>query len=102
MPGSRAAPAPRNDSANSGIGWFPGGFRPFRDILDRNCRGQDRLAPVFIGDLGRQLDFLLAAVEGLDNGGVFLGDEAAPDLARAVDLVVVGVELLVEQQETVD
>ncbi len=42
----------------------------------------------------------IAAVEGIDDDGVFLGDKAAPDFAGAGDLVVVGVEFLVEQQET--
>ena len=86
----------------SGIGRFPRRFRGFEDVLDRDRRGQGRLAAVLIGDLGGELDLRLAAVERVDDGGVFLGDKAAPDLARAGDLVVVGVEFLVEQQKAPD
>ena len=47
------------------------------------------------------LDVLLglAAVQRVDQHLVLLGDEAAPDLARAGQFVVVGVEFLVQHQE---
>ena len=44
----------------------------------------------------------LAAVERVDQHAVLLADEAAPDLARARQLAVVGVELLVQDQEAAD
>ena len=44
----------------------------------------------------------LAGIDRLDDVGVFLADHAAADLARAGELAVVGVELLVEQQELGD
>src|SRR5213076_1722455 len=45
---------------------------------------------------------LAVAVERLDEGGVLLGDVPAPHLARPGDLLVVGVQLLVEDQELAD
>src|SRR6267154_5782997 len=44
----------------------------------------------------------LVRVEGIDQHGVFLGDVAAAHLARARELAVVGVELLLQYEETVD
>ena len=44
----------------------------------------------------------LAAVQRVDQHLVLLGDEAAPHLARARQLAVVGVELLVQDQEAAD
>src|SRR6266576_85182 len=41
-------------------------------------------------------------VEGIDQDGVFLGDVAAAHFARARELAVVGVELLLQYEETVD
>src|SRR6185369_11941555 len=43
-----------------------------------------------------------AAVERFDEHLVALGDEAAADLARSRQLAVVGVELLVEDEEAAD
>ena len=71
-------------------------------IGDRDRRAQHRLAAVLVGDRGADLDRVGAAVERLDDRGVFLGDKAAADLARAGDLVVVGVEFLVEHEKTPD
>src|SRR5688572_21560742 len=45
---------------------------------------------------------LHARVEGVHDGGVLLADEAAAHLARARELAVVGVELLVQDHEAVD
>src|SRR5213078_2488881 len=42
------------------------------------------------------------AVEGLDEGRVLLADGTAAHLARPRDLLVVGVELLVQDQELAD
>src|SRR5205085_11699816 len=61
-----------------------------------------RLTAVFVGDLGAQLDFLVSAVESVQHGGVFFGDETATDPAGAGDLVVVGVEFLVQHQAAPD
>ena len=43
-----------------------------------------------------------AAVERLDQRRVLLGDEAPPHLAGAGELAVVGIELLVQEQEAAD
>src|SRR5438876_305924 len=72
------------------------------DIANREARLQQRFAPVFVGDLGAQIDFIGAAVKGVQHGGVLLGDKAAADLAGTGDLVVVGVEFLVQHQEAPD
>jgi hypothetical protein len=52
--------------------------------------------PVFMGDLGGELDLFGAAVERVDHRGVALGDKTPADLAGPSDLVVVSVEFLVE------
>src|SRR5689334_21890930 len=61
------------------------------DVVDGDGRGERRLAPVLVRHLRGELDAADAAVEGVDDGGVFLADEAAPHLARPGDLGVVGV-----------
>src|SRR5512141_2418537 len=43
-----------------------------------------------------------SGIERIDDGGVFLRDEATPHLARAGELAVVGVQLLVQDHESVD
>src|SRR5436309_8070115 len=61
------------------------------------------LAPVLVPDLRLDLQLLEARlVQGLDDVAVTLLDEAAPHLARPRQLVVVGVELLVEGHEPPD
>ena len=45
------------------------------------------------------MNWRLAAVQRVDQHRVLLGDEAAAHLARARELVVVGIELLVQDQE---
>src|SRR5579859_7090517 len=42
----------------------------------------------------------LSPIDGVDDVGVFFVDDATADLARARELAVVGVELLVEQQKS--
>src|SRR5215469_10727212 len=86
----------------SRISWFPRRSPGLLHIFDRDIGLERPLAPVLVGDFGRQLDLLRAAVEPLDHSSVFLGDETAPDLAGAGNLVVVRIELLVEQQEAAD
>src|SRR5271167_1529570 len=71
-------------------------------VVDRDRGVERRLATVLVGDLGGEIHLARTAVKRLDHGSVFLGDKAAPDLARAGDFVVVRVELLVEQQEATD
>ena len=44
----------------------------------------------------------LSAVERIDQHAILLRDEAAPHLARAGELVVVGIELLVQDQKPTD
>src|SRR5438552_7418226 len=45
---------------------------------------------------------LHARIEGVDHGRVFLADETAAHLARARELAVVGIELLVQDHEAMD
>ena len=59
-------------------------------------------AAVLVGDLGLDLHDVALRVERLDQRRVLLGDEAPAHLARAGDLLVVGVELLVQQEEPAD
>src|ERR1700730_8922840 len=91
-----------NCQSRSSMGWFHQRRRRFVGAVDRHVRPNRRFASIFVGDVGDELDVALAAVERLDDRIVFLGDVAPPDLAGAGDLVVVGVELLVQQQEAPD
>ena len=66
-------------------------------------RAVDRaLAAVLERHLGRDVGLLRAVVERLDQRAVALGDEAAAHLLGAGQLAVVGVELLVQDQEAAD
>src|SRR5580693_4747244 len=47
-------------------------------------------------------DVFLAAIDRLDDVAVFFADDAAAHFSRPGQLAVVGVELLVEQQEACD
>ena len=60
------------------------------------------LAAVLERHLGRDVGLVRAVVERLDQRRVALGDEAAADLLRAGQLAVVGVELLVQDEEAPD
>src|SRR5215472_3959896 len=61
------------------------------------------LAPVLVPDVGLDLQLLEArVVESLDDVAVTLLDEATAHLAGPRQLVVVGVELLVEGDEPAD
>src|SRR6266478_1713894 len=86
----------------SRISRFPSRLAGVLDIVDRDRGIERRLAPIFIGDLGGELDLAGGVVERLDYGGVFLRDKGTADLASASDLIVVGVKLLVEQHEATD
>src|SRR5215510_11424235 len=71
--------------------------------VDDLQRRRDRAGAAVL-ELHLRLDvaLALAAVERVDQRRVPLADEAPPDLARAGDLAVVGVELLVQDEEAVD
>ena len=62
----------------------------------------DAGAPVLVAHLRLDVHHLLAAVERVHQRGVLLADVAAAHLARAGQLAVVGVELLVQDQEAMD
>src|SRR6478609_5464048 len=69
------------------------------DLLDRDFCAHRSAAAILVGDFGSDLGFLRARVERLDHAGVLLGNDLAPELARAGDLGVVGVEILGQQKE---
>src|SRR5438105_6921370 len=71
-------------------------------LLDADVGPDGGRAAVLVGHLGFDLRPVARAVERLDQGLVLAGDVAATDLARARDLLVVGVELLVQDQEPPD
>src|SRR5713101_4949919 len=66
-----------------------------------NCerRLENALAAILERDLHGHFDLVGAAVKGLNDIGIFVGDEAAADLAGAGHLGVVGLQFLIEQQE---
>src|SRR5689334_2548022 len=69
---------------------------------DREIGSDHAAAPVLELDLGLDVLHVLAVVKGVDQHGVFFRDERAPHLARARELVVVGIELLVQDEEAMD
>ena len=70
--------------------------------VDPHVTGDRARAAVLEGHLGRDLEVIGVSVQGVDQHRVFFGDETAPDLARARELAVVGVELLMQYQVPLD
>src|SRR5213083_2057923 len=75
--------------------------RRFASEIDDLERGADALCgAVLETDHGVDGNVVLAAVDRIDDIGVFLVDHAAADFPGASEFAVIGVEFLVEQQET--
>src|SRR5688572_11572164 len=70
--------------------------------VDGEVRTDTSRTPILETHLGIDRATRGAVVERAHDVGVLLADEAAPDLARARELAVVGVELLVQDHEAVD
>src|SRR5450759_3101390 len=66
----------------------PRADRPFAAVLERH--------------LGRDIGFLGAVIERLDQRAVTIGDEAAADLLGAREFAVVGVAFIVQDEEALD
>src|SRR5687767_4080846 len=89
--------------ARSTLGGLPRRFRgKGLRVADLEVRRESTRAPVFVAHARFDMDALLVVVQGLDQRPVLLADEAPPDLARAGELLVVRVQLLVQDQEAVD
>ena len=73
-----------------------------REVADHHLGLDHAGAAVLEGHLGLDRDLVGAGVERLDQGPVALVDHAAAHLAGPGQLAVVGIELLVEQQEARD
>src|ERR1700722_12380663 len=86
---------------NAGCASFRGlRERRFGREVDYPQRGADALGgAVLEADHGVDGNLAPAAVDRVDDVGVFLVDDAAADLSGAGEFAVIGVELLVEQQE---
>src|ERR1700687_2787346 len=70
-----------------------------RELDHRQC-GADALGgAVLEADHGIDGNVALAAIDRVDDIGVFLVDDAATDFPRAREFPAIGVELLVEQRE---
>src|ERR1700751_221094 len=69
-----------------------------------NCqiRGDHSAAAILELHLGLNVLPVLAVVQGIDQHGVFLGYKSAPHFARARQFVVVGIELLVQDEKAMD
>src|SRR5581483_6350242 len=76
--------------------------RQRRHVPDLHARRNDALAAVLEGDLGRDVRLVRTVVKRVDQRRIALGDEAAPDLLRPRQFAVVGVKLLVQDQEPLD
>src|SRR5690606_16483805 len=70
-----------------------------RGVADLQRRPYPSLAPVLVGDFGLGVDARRAFVERGDQVGILLLDDPPAYLAGAGELAVVGVELLVKDQE---
>src|SRR2546430_17542886 len=86
-----------------------GNFHSFRGLRDRILtleidhgeRGADALGgAVLEADHGIDRNVALAAIDGIDDAGVFLVDDAAAHFSRPGQLAVVGIELLIEQKKS--
>src|SRR5690242_631197 len=73
-----------------------------RDVVDGELGLERALAAVLEGHLGRDLSRPGARIERIDQLLEALADEAAAHLARARELAVIGVELLVQDEKAVD
>ena len=73
---------------------------PIASEIDHRQRGADSLGgAVLEADHGVDRDVALAAVDRVDNAGVFLVDDVAANLSRAGQFAVIGIEFLIEQEE---
>src|SRR5881394_2859717 len=79
-----------------------GGDRRCLGVADLEVGLERSLASVLEGHLCRDLCALAAGIECVDERPEPLGDEAPTHLARAGELAVIGVELLVQDQEAMD
>src|SRR5438552_1137905 len=79
-----------------------GGDRRGLGVADLEVGLERSLASVLEGHLRRDLCALAAGIERVDQRLEPLADEAPAHLARARELAVIGVELLVQDQETMD
>src|SRR6266478_4113323 len=70
-----------------------------RSVANLHARGKRALASVFERHLGRDGGLVRTAVERRDQRRVAFGDEVAADLLRARDFPVIGVKLLVQDEE---
>src|SRR5438477_9033200 len=69
------------------------------NVANLDARRKRALAAVLERHLGRDVGLARTAVERRDQRRVAFGDEAAADLLRARDFPVIGVELLVQDEE---
>src|SRR5581483_10753640 len=101
---SEPLPCPRMGCAARPIARSCGLLHDRRDrdgphVANLDAGGEHALAAVLERHLGRDVGFARAVIERADERRIAFGDEAAADLLRAGDLAVVGVELLVQDQE---
>ena len=66
---------------------------------DRQAGANALLGAILERDFGVDLDLVRIRINGVDDVGVFLVDDAAAHLAGSRQLTVVGIELLVEEDE---
>ena len=78
------------------------GAKVFASRICRSAATRAGAAVLVTAPAPRRARVSLPVVERVDQRRVLLADEAAAHLARARELVVVGVELLVQDQEAVD
>src|SRR3989454_10667254 len=102
-PVSRARSPRKTCGALTGSGRPPGGGgREGLGVGDLQIGGDLAGTPVLVAHLSLDMHGLAAVVKGGDQRGVLFADVAPAHLARARELLVVGVELLVQDDEAVD
>src|SRR5439155_18066915 len=106
-----ASDRPSTESSTSPTGWP----RSTRLGGAPRCRGREGArfgdlqvgrdlarAAVLVAHLRLDMDALAAVVQRRNQGRIFFADEPPAHLARARELLVIGIELLVQDQEAMD
>src|SRR5215471_669304 len=71
-------------------------------VADFHPCANHALTAILEGNFGRDISFPRAVIEGLDQRRIAISDKTAPHFLRARKFSVVRIELLVQDEETLD